>query len=100
MITRRSALIVLAGAALPGGACAENPAPDGDSIPKPLSFGVAQFPSNLDADVLALMASYGEGDSQTKFVIEFQSESHVTFRHVPGSHPARFFEELGNEGIF
>ncbi|MGO6984294.1 hypothetical protein [Rhizobium leguminosarum] len=95
MITRRSALIALAGAALSGGACATDQSPDGDSIPTPLSFGVARLLSGSDADVLALLASYGEGNNQTKFVIEFQNESHGVFRHVPGSHPARFFEELG-----
>lgn len=94
MITRRSALIILAGAVLPGGAWAENQAPDDVSIPRPLAFGIIALPSGSNADVLALMASYGAGDSETKFVIEFQSESHGVFRHVPGSHPARFFETL------
>ncbi|RUM22217.1 hypothetical protein EFQ99_25345 [Rhizobium vallis] len=95
MITRRSALIILASAVLPGGACAQNQPPGGDGIPEPLAFGIAQLPSGSDANVLALMASYGEGDNETKFVIELQSESHGVFRHVPGSHPVRFFEELG-----
>lgn len=94
MITRRSALIILAGAVLPGGACAQNQAPGSDSMPKPVAFRVAQLPSGSDANVLALMASYGEGGTETKFVIELQSESRGVFRHVPGLHPVRFFEEL------
>jgi hypothetical protein len=64
-------------------------------MPKPVAFRVAQLPGGSDANVLALMASYGEGDTETKFVIELQSESHGLFRHVPGSHPEKFFEELG-----
>ncbi|MGR9203961.1 hypothetical protein ACU8OG_08425 [Rhizobium leguminosarum] len=93
MLTRRSVLITLAGAVLPGGACAQ--ASEGDNIPKPLAFEIVRLPSGSDVDVLALMASYGQGDNETKFVIELQNESHGAFRHVRGSHPARFFDELG-----
>lgn len=94
MITRRSALMILAGAVLPGSACAENQVPDDVGLPKPLAFRIVQLPSGSNTDVLTLMASYGAGDSETKFVIELQSESHGVFRHLPGSHPARFLEAL------
>ncbi len=94
MITRRSALIVLAGAALPGGVCAESQIADNGRIP-PLGFAVTQLPNRSNPDVLTLMATYGEGDNETKFVIEIQRDSHGVFRHLPASHPAKFFEDLG-----
>jgi hypothetical protein len=94
MITRRSAFIVLAGAVLSRRACAQDQVPDA-RVPTPLAFRIAQLPVGLDVEVLALMATYGEGDDETKFVIELQSEAHGTFRHASGSHPVRFFAELG-----
>ncbi|MGO7580467.1 hypothetical protein ACC699_37665, partial [Rhizobium ruizarguesonis] len=44
---------------------------------------------------LALMASYGDGDYQTKFAIELQSESLGRFLHVAGvARPTHFISEL------
>ncbi|TCR85231.1 hypothetical protein [Rhizobium sp. BK376] len=94
MISRRSALIMLLGAALSGEACAQNLTPRGDSTSNALALRVVQLAAGSDPNVLALMASYGKGDDETKFVIELQNESHGLFRHVPGSHPVRFLEEL------
>jgi hypothetical protein len=94
MITRRSAFIVLAGAVLSRRACAQDQVPGG-SVPTPLAFRIARLPVGLDADVLALMATYGEGDDEAKFVMELQSGSHGRFRYAAGSHPVRFFAELG-----
>lgn len=85
-------------------------AADGD-FPTPLPFKIAPMPDGTDAETLALMALYGEGGNQTKFLIEIQgprkkdgsadpdtpiSFSHGEFRHVASSHPARFFEQLAN----
>ncbi|MGR9182642.1 hypothetical protein ACU8L2_07230 [Rhizobium leguminosarum] len=95
MISRRSALIVVAGAALSGGVYAQDQVTDGRS-PGSLAFKITPLPVKSDADDLALMASYGEGDDETKFAIELKSESHGMFRHVTGGpRPTHFLSELG-----
>lgn len=95
MITRRSALIVFAGAVLSGGVYAQDQVSDGRP-PGSLAFKITRPPAKSDADVLALMASYGGGDDETKFAIELKSESHGMFRHVSGGpRPTRFLSELG-----
>jgi hypothetical protein len=62
-----------------------NPSPSG-------AFSLLSVES--DADVLALKATYGEGDDEAKFVVELQSGSHGTFCHPAGSHPVRFVAGL------
>ncbi|MQB42947.1 hypothetical protein [Rhizobium sp. ICMP 5592] len=104
MITRRSILIMLAGTMLSGRSRAQALVAD-DDTPVPLAFKVAPLTGGSDTEALALMATYGERDSETKFVIEIQapdekegsgpiSFSRGAFRHVPGSRPTRFFEQL------
>ncbi|MGO7447451.1 hypothetical protein ACC808_03215 [Rhizobium ruizarguesonis] len=95
MITRRSALIVFASAVFSGGVYAQDQVTDGRS-PGSLAFKITQLPVKSDTDDLALMASYGDGDYQTKFAIELQSESRGRFLHVAGgARPTHFISELG-----
>lgn len=78
MITRRSALIVFAGADLSGSVNAQDQVTDG--LPRgSLAFKITRLPVEPDADDLALMALYGDKYDQTKFAIELQSESHGRF---------------------
>lgn len=112
MITRRCMLMMSAAAILPGGSRAQSLAPAND-FPAPLAFRIVVLPGGSDAKNLVLMAVYGEGEDETKFVIDIRgpddkqdgldgkaeaggsiSFSRGSFRHVPGSRPARFFEEL------
>jgi len=113
MITRRFGLVALASTILVPRALAQV-----DDELKPLSFKIARVPdsANAHAGALTLMATYGDNESKTQFVLEFQAErkraidekgsavlgdsigmsfGRGTLRHVPGSHPAMFFEELG-----
>lgn len=104
MITRRSILIMSAGTILSGRSRAQALVPD-DDIPAPLGFKITILPGGSDTETLALMAAYGENENETKFVIEIQapnekegsrpiSFSRGAFRHVPGSRPTRFFDQL------
>lgn len=94
MITRRSALIAFASAALSGSVYAQDQVTDGR--PGSLAFKITWLPAKSGSDELALMASYGDGDDQTKFAIELRSESHGRFRHLAGGpRPTRFISELG-----
>ncbi|HEX8044276.1 hypothetical protein [Rhizobium sp.] len=104
MITRRSILIMSAGTILSGTSRAQALVPD-DNIPAPLAFKIAPLTGGSDTEILALMAIYGESENETKFVIEIQapdekegsgpiSFSRGAFRHVPGSRPTRFFDQL------
>ncbi|NLS15855.1 hypothetical protein HGP16_04670 [Rhizobium sp. P40RR-XXII] len=112
-ITRRSILILPVGALLSAQNRAEVPLPPDSDFPGPLPFTIALRPPGSDPEMLALMASFGEGEDQTKFIIEIQgprekdgaSEGSAEtggpisflrgeFRHVNGSRPARFFEQL------
>ncbi|OWV67994.1 hypothetical protein ATY76_13830 [Rhizobium sp. R339] len=95
MITRRSVLMVFASAVFSGSLYAQDQVADGRP-PVSLPFKITPLPVKSNADDLALMASYGQGDDETKFVIELHSESHGTFRHVTGGpRPTRFLSALG-----
>ncbi|MGV1814069.1 hypothetical protein ACQZ6M_05110 [Rhizobium rhizogenes] len=105
MITRRSILIMSLGTILSGGSLAQDLVLADDDFPAPLAFKVAPLTGGSDTETLALMATYGESENETKFVIEIQapdekegsgpiSISRGAFRHVPGSRRTRFFEQL------
>jgi len=94
MITRRFVLIVIAAAMLSGNVYAQDQVTDGR--PGSLAFKITWLPVKSDADDLILTASYGDGDDQTKFAIELQSESHGRFRHLSGgARPTQFISDLG-----
>lgn len=102
MITRRSMLMMSAAAILPGASRAGTLAPANDDFPAPLAFKTTVLPGSSDTEALGLIAVYGE--DETKFIIEIHgpdkkpdgpiSFSRGAFRHVPGSRPTRFFEQL------
>lgn len=62
MITRRSALIAFASAALSGSVYAQDQVTGGR--PGSLAFKITWLPAKSGSDELALMASYGDGDDQ------------------------------------
>ncbi|MGY5804683.1 hypothetical protein ACXHMN_25370 [Rhizobium sp. LEGMi12c] len=111
MITRRSVLILPVAALLSAQSGSEVTLPADGDFPASLPFRIVPITGGSDTETLALMARYGEGQDQTKFLIEIQgprkkdgsadldtpvSFSHGEFRHVTSSRPAQFFEQLAN----
>ncbi|MGY5776828.1 hypothetical protein [Rhizobium sp. LEGMi135b] len=111
MITRRSVLILPVAALLSAQSGSEVTLPADGDFPASLPFRIVPITGGSDPETLALMAHYGEGQDQTKFLIEIQgprkkdgsadldtraSFSHGEFRHVASSRPTRFFEQLAN----
>lgn len=111
MITRRSVLILPVAALLSAQSASEVTLPADGDFPASFPFKIASVTGGSDAETLALMAHYGEGQDQTKFLIEIQgprkkdgsadletpiSFSHGEFRHVASSRPTPFFDRLAN----
>ncbi|MFT4181624.1 MAG: hypothetical protein QM636_06860 [Rhizobium sp.] len=97
-------LMMSAAAILPDASRAGALAPVNDDFPAPLALRTTVLPGGSDTETLALMVVYGEGEDETKFIIEIRgpddkpsgpiSFSRGAFRHVPGSRPTQFFEHL------
>ncbi|GES44910.1 hypothetical protein RsS62_41620 [Rhizobium dioscoreae] len=113
MITRRAVLILPVGLLVSAQNRIEISVPSADDFPVPLAFRVALQPHGSDTETLILMATYGSGEDETKFIVEIQgpdnteggsdrgadvggpiSFSRGAFHHVPGSRPTRFFQQL------